>query len=102
MNGISIEEFKAMFHVGDTWRAVNTYITATNGDRKILEIRDSGIISETSQCKNIHTVWPKASQIISARPGYVKFRLSERFKYLDGHTVELTKVEGSASCPDGT
>jgi len=89
---MTLREIKAMFNVGDTWNAVNTYIPAINGDRKIIEIRDDGIIASTNLYRNIHTEWPKASQIIAARPGYIKIRFAEHL-HLDGHTLELKKNE---------
>ena len=94
---MTIKEIKAMFRSGDVWNGENTYNPNATGVRLITKVRGVDIIYFTNNDnRTMHMDWPKASQIIEARPGYLKFNLddgSHKRERLKGHMLTLTKKE---------
>ena len=93
MSKMTLKEIKGMFQVGDIWEATSTYNPDSSGPRRILEVRGIDMISEQKRCRRSFMTWPKASHVIEARPGYLKFRLPDHERVFEGHTVELIKVD---------
>lgn len=62
---MNLKEVKEMFKVGDTWDVVNSYAISACGRRKVTAVRGIDVVFDNDR----HMDWPKASDIIEARPG---------------------------------
>jgi hypothetical protein len=72
---MTLAEIKAMFQPGTTWNAATPY-TKTSGPRRAVGVHNSHMTWQTEQSpKLLYMEWPKASQIIEARDGFVRWYL---------------------------
>jgi len=99
-------EIKAQFKPGDKWHAVReeeaakivgnlgtTILPGRHRDevREVLKLGSREIVFRLEDGKSYYTPWPKASEVIEAREGFLKFALNE------GRTVvTLTKLASPA------
>ena len=100
---MTIKEIKAMFTPGQKWAASRTgKALVVNGNlgqsvipannvfnepREVIKVGSRDIVwkvSTPSGFKQLFTEWPKASQVLEARAGYLKFQ------YDNDVTVELS------------
>jgi hypothetical protein len=89
---VTLKEIKALFTVGQVVTAIregglpltvygNTGVTVL-GPNKCMERRTVHAVKSAEWVftrpdgKNIHTTYPKASEVVEARAGFVKFRYS--------------------------
>jgi len=85
---MTLKEIKTMFAPGQIWTALNSKFPTACGQRAVKSLHTKYIIWEILGKKS-YMDWPKAAQIIEARPGHVKFNFPLEF---GGHTVTLTKI----------
>jgi hypothetical protein len=100
---MTIKEIKSMFAVGQKWSAVRsggkpltihgnagTTVLPSGDATEIREVNSLGSREITWQrpapSPLLFTKWPLSSEVIEARPGYLKFA------YDNGITLELTKI----------
>lgn len=96
---MTLSEIKSMFAPGQKWHALrteqplvvvgnlgNTTLEGRHRDeiRTVKRTRARDIIFTTPDGKDYYTPWPKAKEVIEAKPGFLKFTLLERI------TVTLT------------
>ena len=88
---MTLKEIHAMFVLGSTWAAVNTRVAGACGPRTVSEIFTKQIVfKQPGDDTRRWLTLPKASEVIEARPGYLKFKLVQAGWPED--TVELQLV----------
>lgn len=83
---MTLPEIRAMFSVDQPWIAQNTRKPKTSGPRTLVQICPKYLVWETPGLPRGWMKFPKASEIIKARPGYLQFRMDEK-----GNTLTLTR-----------
>lgn len=87
---MTLAQIRAMLQVGSVWRfnVDRSALHSPNADeiRTIEKVQTSEFVAKQAdgKCKSIWTPFPKASQVIEARDGYLKFAD-------DGLVVEMTR-----------
>jgi hypothetical protein len=76
--GMTLAEIRAMFHPGRVWIGKRTPgfkdESHTTTYRKVREVLGNQIVFQT-EGKPYRTTLPKASEVLEARPGYLRFLL---------------------------
>jgi hypothetical protein len=97
---MTLNEIKSMFAVGQIWTVIRegnrplvingnlgqTIMPAINGVeiRKVCAVKSKELVfSRTGQTRLIYTAFPKASEVVEARPGFLKFT------YDNGTTITM-------------
>lgn len=98
---MTITEIKSMFAPGQQWRVQrtgkpvtivgnlgNTVLPAIDCDerRAVKRVMGKQLVTTMPEGRDCYTDWPKAGEIIEAKPGLLKFQ------YTNGPTVTLTKI----------
>jgi hypothetical protein len=86
---MTLEAIRAMFKVGETWVGTNTLHDKINGPRTLTKLGSVEFRWSTADQPDFYTRFPKASEIIEARDGYVKFYIHRDRK----HTLTLKKED---------
>lgn len=93
---MTLEDIKAMFQPGQEWEAVNTHMPKASGVRKVVQVLTTQMVWANHLGPKFWMQFPKASQVIEARDGFLKFDLYEAgAKFRPDHetTVTLTRME---------
>lgn len=91
---MTLAQIRAMFEVGQTWHAVNTYRTGADGPRTLVEMRSTQFVWSNPGAPRFWMTFPKKSEVIEASPGRLVFRLETQDR--EG-TVTLTREVTQAS-----
>lgn len=70
---MTLKQIHAMLEPGTSWQASNTKIATANGPRLILERLTTQITYSSERGSQSWTTLPKASEVIEARDGYLRF-----------------------------
>lgn len=96
---MTLKEIQAMFGVGTQWEAVNTYNEKASGTRSVVQKLTTQLVWKTPTSDRSWMQFPKASQVIEARDGFLSFNLftsEDEVKYRKpgslAATVTLTRV----------
>lgn len=99
---MTLKEIQAMFEVGQQWEAVNTYVAKASGTRTVVQKLSTQMVWKTPIADRSWMQFPKASQVIEARDGFLSFNLftpQEQKDYTEKYhvtapsgTVTLTRV----------
>lgn len=81
---MTLKEIKAMFQPGQQWKADNTYQPQANGLRTVRRVHSTQMTWDWPDGRVGYMRFPKASQVIESRDGYIRFKLfsdEEQVKY---------------------
>jgi len=76
-----------MFKAGQFWQAENTYSTRANGERRVQKVGGGYLIWEIPSEPRWRMEFPKASDVIEAKDGFLKIRVKAHTE----HTLTLTR-----------
>jgi hypothetical protein len=86
---MTLAQIKSMFIVGSKWRATRRDTlrqTATEESRSVEKAGSKDIVFLRQGSPRIWTQWPRAKEVLEARPGYL------HFQYDNGVDVTLELV----------
>lgn len=83
---MTLKQIKAMFAPGQRWHAVRTGPGKHRDEvRTVRKVRGVDLVFAVDGSQSYHTTWPKAGEVIEARPGFLRFRYED----CDGVQVSL-------------
>ena len=91
---MTLKQIHAMFEVGQTWLATNTYQHKASGPRVLVQKLSAQLVWKTSMADRSWMKFPKASDIVEVRDGFLAFRLFPDGRRPDA-IVTLTRKEES-------
>lgn len=96
---MTLKQIHAMFAVGQTWEAVNTYRPKASGRRELVQKLTTQLVWKTETSPRSWMTLPKAAEIIEARDGYLCFLMfppskTDQYPNVDPTaTITLTRIE---------